>query len=111
MSQPAQRSSDPAIAPEIRRFRSDLDSAFPGRVRRVVLFGSRARGDCHDDSDWDVAVFLDNYDRSTDRRRLSELAYPYLLQGMAISPIGLPSDGKGTGVELLHNLNIEGRPL
>jgi predicted nucleotidyltransferase len=28
------------------------------RAERVVLFGSRARGDAHRDSDYDVAVFL-----------------------------------------------------
>jgi predicted nucleotidyltransferase len=28
------------------------------RIERVVLFGSRARGDAHEDSDYDVAVFL-----------------------------------------------------
>ncbi len=26
---------------------------------RVILFGSRARGDAHEDSDWDVLVLLD----------------------------------------------------
>ena len=35
-------------------------AAFPGRVERIVLFGSRARGEAHDESDWDFAVFLDH---------------------------------------------------
>ena len=40
------------------RFRQALNAAFGDRVERVVLFGSRARGDSHPDSDYDVAVFL-----------------------------------------------------
>ena len=25
---------------------------------QIILYGSRARGDCHDDSDWDIIVLL-----------------------------------------------------
>ncbi|MGZ5908867.1 MAG: nucleotidyltransferase domain-containing protein [Reyranella sp.] len=30
----------------------------PGRVVRVMLYGSRARDDARPDSDWDVAAFI-----------------------------------------------------
>ena len=44
------------------------------RLERVVLFGSRARGDAHADSDYDVAVFLrDLADRWHEIRRLSAI--------------------------------------
>jgi len=92
----------------LRQFKRDLASAFPGRLRRVVLFGSRARGDHHDDSDWDVAIFLDDYDRFTDLPRLVEVAHPHLLEGIGIRPIGLSGDGKGSGAELLRALKSEG---
>lgn len=36
-------------------------------AKRVLLFGSRARGDEHEDSDWDVLVLLDK-----DRIRLED---------------------------------------
>lgn len=42
----------------LRRFRERAEAALPGRVERVVLYGSRARGEAEPDSDWDVAVFL-----------------------------------------------------
>jgi uncharacterized protein len=40
------------------RFRAALAELYGGRLERVVLFGSRARGDARGDSDYDVAVFL-----------------------------------------------------
>ena len=40
------------------RFRAGLDIAYGPRLERVVLFGSRARGDARPGSDYDVAVFL-----------------------------------------------------
>ena len=46
------------VDPTMRRFRAALDEAYGNRIERVVLFGSRARGDARPDSDYDVAVFL-----------------------------------------------------
>ena len=42
----------------LKRFRAALDTLYGDRIERVVLFGSRARGDAREDSDYDVAVFL-----------------------------------------------------
>ncbi len=42
----------------LTRFRAALKSAFGDRIERVVLYGSRARGDARPDSDYDVAIFL-----------------------------------------------------
>jgi len=44
--------------PVPQRFRVALDGIFGDRIERVVLFGSRARGDARSDSDYDIAVFL-----------------------------------------------------
>jgi predicted nucleotidyltransferase len=48
------------IDPIMRRFRAALDDVYGPRLERVVLFGSRARGDARADSDYDVAVFLED---------------------------------------------------
>jgi uncharacterized protein len=46
--------------PILTRFRRDVDAVYGPDVDRVVLFGSRARGDARPDSDYDVAVFLNH---------------------------------------------------
>jgi predicted nucleotidyltransferase len=42
------------------RFRKALDEVYGTQIERMVLFGSRARGDARPDSDYDVAVFLND---------------------------------------------------
>ena len=48
----------PADDPILSRFRAALAELYGGRLERVVLFGSRARSDAREDSDYDVAVFI-----------------------------------------------------
>ncbi|MGH6872904.1 MAG: nucleotidyltransferase domain-containing protein [Rhizomicrobium sp.] len=72
---PARIRKDPILA-EIKRRLTEL---YGDRLRRVVLFGSRARGDHRADSDYDIAIFLDGYDGSMDEiYRLSDLGFEYL---------------------------------
>jgi predicted nucleotidyltransferase len=51
-----------AADPILTRFRAALDALYGSRLERVVLFGSRARGDARADSDYDVAVFVNDLD-------------------------------------------------
>nr|WP_294553719.1 nucleotidyltransferase domain-containing protein [uncultured Rhodopila sp.] len=63
--------ADPVLA----RFRRALVEMYGDRLDRVVLFGSRARGDARPDSDFDVAVFLsDMDDRGAELNRLADLS-------------------------------------
>ena len=42
----------------LTRLRRSLAETYGNRLERVVLYGSRARGDHTADSDYDIAVFL-----------------------------------------------------
>jgi predicted nucleotidyltransferase len=60
--------------PVLLRFRQALDGLYGDRIERVVLFGSRARGNACADSDYDVAVFLTSpSDRWAELDRLAAL--------------------------------------
>ena len=60
--------------PVLTTLRRRLEEMYGPRLARVVLFGSRARGDHHADSDYDVAVFLRTLpDRWAERKRLAHL--------------------------------------
>ena len=61
-------------APILVRLRKALDEMYGNRLERVVLYGSRARGGAHADSDYDVAVFLhDMADRGPELHRLARI--------------------------------------
>ena len=65
--------------PVLTRFRRALDDIYGDRLERVVLFGSRARGDAEQDSDYDVALFLkDMPDRWAEFDRLVGLRVNFL---------------------------------
>jgi uncharacterized protein len=77
MPPPPEIASDPML----KRFRAALDEMYGARLERVVLFGSRVRGDAHEDSDYDVAVFLrDLADRPTEMNRLADLSTKIIVE-------------------------------
>jgi predicted nucleotidyltransferase len=65
--------------PILTRFRAALEHIYGARLERVVLFGSRARGEARSDSDYDVAVFLRSLpDRWTELDRLADLRVSFI---------------------------------
>jgi predicted nucleotidyltransferase len=60
--------------PVLLRIRQALDSMYGDGIERVVVYGSRARANGREDSDYDVAVFLRSLsDRWAELDRLAEL--------------------------------------
>jgi hypothetical protein len=81
----------PEAASRLATYKRDVQLALPG-VEKMILFGSRARNQAHDDSDYDIAVVVrDLSDRRHVRGILSGLAYDHVLGGFFIRPIPLPS--------------------
>jgi predicted nucleotidyltransferase len=71
----------PTDDPVLQRFKMALDALYGDKIDRVLLFGSRARGDAHAESDYDVAVFLKALpDRWEELDRLADLRTDFLIE-------------------------------
>lgn len=92
----------------IVRFRRAVDAALGDRVERVVLFGSRARGDAAPDSDWDLAIYLRaGTDSAAARRALSALTAAGT-PGADIQTVLLTPDERHRSLELRRAIREQG---
>ncbi len=94
----------------LRRFRAALDELYGDRIERVVLFGSRARGDAHEASDYDIAVFLkDLTDRWREFHRLADLRTDILADaGVFIEARPFRAGAYRERTPLMHEIRREG---
>ena len=99
--------------PILQRFRSAVDAIFGNRVDRVVLFGSRARGDSRGDSDYDVAIFLREFtNRRQDVKRLVPVVTDILEEeGLVIHPVPFPVSAWQERTPLMHEIRLDGIDL
>ena len=105
--------ANPKDDPVLKRFRAALGEAYGNRLERVVLFGSRARGDAREDSDYDVAVFLkDLTDRWPELDRLADLSTDILDEtGEVIHPLPYRAGAYQDRTTLMREIRIEGIDL
>src|SRR5918911_5495660 len=105
----------PALAadPILKRFRVALDELYGDRLERVVLFGSRARGEAGPDSDYDVAVFLSTLpDRWAELDRLADLRVRFLDEtGAFFDAKPYPVTAYENRTPLMHEIRREGLEL
>jgi len=74
-----------ASDPILHDLRASLQNVYGQRLARLVLFGSRARGEAKPDSDYDVAIFLHNMDdRWAEFDRVNAIASDILFRRFAV---------------------------
>jgi predicted nucleotidyltransferase len=102
-----------AIDPIMRRFRAALDDVYGQRLERVVLFGSRARGDAWPHSDYDVVVFLKNLENfGKEADRIAEIETDILYDtGAVINALPLKAEAYGEPTALMGEIRREGLDL
>jgi predicted nucleotidyltransferase len=93
----------------VREFKRRVEAGLPGRVAKVVLFGSRARGDAKAESDWDIAVFLVEQPTVAERDAISDIAFDLMMEtGAGIQPLALSISNETTDFRFYRNLRRDG---
>ena len=107
--------SEAALAdPILARIRRELEALYGARLKRVLLYGSRARGDHQPDSDYDVIVVLeDPVDRRVEQKRLVELSSRVLWETIGegraavISFMSMTEELMRQRTGFMHNVRLE----
>ncbi len=99
--------------PILKRYRAALDEIYGNQIDRVILFGSRARGDSRPDSDYDIAVFLKSLpDRWEVFHQLAKLQCDFIDETSAVfdtKPFAAASYVERT--PLMHDIRKDGLDL
>ena len=99
--------------PVLIAFREALEQLYGDRLERLVLFGSRARGDSRPDSDYDVAVFLhDLTDRDAEMDQLASIQGRLIDEtDEVIHAMPFPAGTWSARTTLMHEIRAEGLEL
>jgi predicted nucleotidyltransferase len=107
----------PIVAAALGRFRAALGLRFGRRLREVTLFGSRARGEAHEESDVDVLVVVDALSEK-ERAEVMDLAWRAAFEGeeyVVLSPLPYSSeqaaDMRRRERRLFREIDRDGVPL
>jgi len=104
---------DPAIRPILEELKTGLSALYGDRLDRVILYGSRARGDARPDSDIDVLVLLkEPFDHHAASVQASDLAVDLLLDHHAdVSLMVRSTDDMNPGRAFYRNVLTDGVEL
>lgn len=97
--------------PKLARIADALRETFGRRLTSALLFGSRARGDHRPDSDYDIAVFLEDFDREQDRAMLHAIREGLGEEVWTLQFWPFASDGLTERTTLTFNIRNEGIAL
>ena len=103
----------PLDDPVLKRFRAVLDEIYGRRLERVVLFGSRARGEARDDSDYDLAIFIEDLGPfGAELDRLVDVETDILYDtGAVINALPFPAGTYRERTGFMHELRRDGVDL
>jgi len=93
----------------VRAFKESITERFGGRVEKVIVFGSAARGEMGEESDIDVLVVVDRIDEKIESK-IGDMAFEAGAEDrVLITPIVI---GKGTYEDMLRErypfiMNVE----
>jgi uncharacterized protein len=78
----------------VDRVKAHLHESYGEGIRRVILYGSHARGEATEDSDIDVLVLIDpSLNPSEVRGSLSDLLYDIVVEeGELVSVVAIPEE-------------------
>ena len=101
------------VNPALTKFRAALDKLYGDRIERIVLYGSRARGDAHPDAEYDVAVFLEDLsDRWAEADKIASVATDIPAEtGAVIHAMPYRAGSYQERTLLMHELRREGLDL
>lgn len=102
---------DPKIKRLVDQVKAHLHEKYGEGIKRVILYGSHARGEATKDSDVDVLVLVDQFLRPSEvRDNLSDLLYDMLLdEGELVSVVVLAEDRfENRGLPFMRNVRREG---
>ncbi len=83
---------DKKVRSLINRIKIHLEKVYGDKIKKVILYGSRVRGDAGRDSDVDVLILVDDslYPFEV-RESLSDLLYDFVVdEGELVSVIAIP---------------------
>jgi len=97
----------------LSRFRAALSDLYGPRLHRVVLFGSHARQEATPNSDYDIAVFLNDMpDRWVELDRLADLGVRFFDEtGALFDAKPYPSAAYAEQSPLMHEVRRDGRAI
>lgn len=97
----------------LTRLQTALHALYGDNIDRIVLFGSRARGDARPDSDYDVAIFLKTLpNRRAEMIRLADLRVDLMDEtGEFFDLLPYPAEAYAERTPLMWDIRLQGCDL
>lgn len=90
LGKPFNMTSLSSIQPILDRFKQSAKEIYGDRLVKILLYGSYARGEQHEESDIDLMVVLkdEGFDKGKDREPLREVSFQFLYnESQLIMPV------------------------